>query len=147
MTEPHFPFGYGNASEVIVNILKSTEIRLEKRFTSVPLDLSLRKNHLLNTFYPIEIGVVLQVFKRNTLQKQLEAAVKQTLLPKTIIVLQNGHYVDVAKIIQTFRLLHPRVELQHIAASKNLRFHGRFHIAYMMRESYVSVWDDDVLKR
>ena len=147
MTKSHFPFGHGNASEQIVNILKSTEIRLAKKFSLTPPDLSLQENHLLNTFYPIKIGVVLQVFKRNTLQKQLEAAVKQTLLPKTIIVLQNGHYVDVAKTIQTFRLLHPRVELQHIAASKNLRFHGRFHIAYMMRESYVSVWDDDVLPR
>ena len=32
MTEPHFTFGHGNASEQIVNILKSTEIRLAKKF-------------------------------------------------------------------------------------------------------------------
>ena len=147
MTQPHFPFGYGNSSEQIVNILESTEIHLEKNFLLAPPDLSIQVNHRLNTFYPIEIGVVLQVFKRNTLQKQLEAAVKQTLLPKTIIVLQNGHYVEVAEITQTFRLLHPQVELQHIAASKNLRFHGKFHVAYMMKESYVSVWDDDVFPR
>jgi hypothetical protein len=37
--------------------------------------------------------------------------------------------------------------LQHIASSKNLRFHGRFHIAYMLEEDYVSVWDDDMLPR
>jgi hypothetical protein len=50
-------------------------------------------------------------------------------------------------IIQKFRVQHPDIELQHIASSKNLRFHGRFHIAYMLEEDYVSVWDDDILPR
>ena len=32
MIQPHFPFGHGNSSEQIVNILESTDIHLEKNF-------------------------------------------------------------------------------------------------------------------
>ena len=44
-----------------------------------------------------------------------------------------------------FRKKYPNVQIIHIASSKNLRFHGRFHLAFMMKESFVSIWDDDVL--
>jgi hypothetical protein len=65
-------------------------------------------------------------------------------LPRSTL---NGFHVNVSAIIQKFRVQHPDIELQHIASSKNLRFHGRFHIAYMLEEDYVSVWDDDMLPR
>ena len=98
-------------------------------------------------FQPVTIGVVLQVFKRNSLKLQLEAVSNQTLLPITVIVLQNGYHVDVSEIITNFRVNYPNLEIQHIAASKNLRFHGRFYIAYLMQETYVSIWDDDMFPK
>ena len=145
--QSHNLFGYGNASQQILQVLQSIDINLDTKYKLPPADLSVHTNNLVTNFFSVELGLVLQVYKRDTLQKQLETVMKQTLLPTTIVVLQNGHYVDVGKEIRTFRLLHPGVELQHIAASKNLRFHGRFHIAYMMKEPYVSVWDDDILPR
>ena len=98
-------------------------------------------------FGPITIGVVLQVFKRNSLKLQLDSIVNQTLLPTTVIVLQNGYHVDVSKVITDFCKPYHKIEIQHIASSKNLRFHGRFYIAYMMQETYVSVWDDDIIAK
>ena len=98
-------------------------------------------------FQPVNIGVVLQVYKRNSLKLQLEAVANQTLLPTTVIVLQNGYYVDVSQIITEFRKTHPHMEIEHIASSKNLRYHGRFYMAYMMKETYVSVWDDDMFPK
>ena len=40
MTQPHFPFGYGNSSEQIVNILESTDMHLEQNFCLIPPDSS-----------------------------------------------------------------------------------------------------------
>ena len=153
MSHRSFPFGYGNASEHIFNILESNKIFSAKEIIvnpnppdKFPHARNLQpKNLRLKVFSPGTIGVVLQVFKRNSLRQQLEAVAKQTLVPRSVVVLQNGHYVDVSSTIQRFRLLHPKMEIQHIASSKNLRFHGRFYVAYMMRETYVSIWDDDVL--
>jgi hypothetical protein len=42
-----------------------------------------------DSFNP-SIALVLQVFKRNTLPKQLEAASKQTLIPSTIVQYQDA---------------------------------------------------------
>ena len=153
-----FPYGNGNAAERICNILLTNKLPtasiairpiVNKSNTSNVHQIEISPNYFdrfKDSFNP-SIAVVLQVFKRNTLQKQLEAASKQTLIPSTIVVVQNGFYVNVSAIIQKFRVQHPDIELQHIASSKNLRFHGRFHIAYMLEEDYVSVWDDDMLPR
>ena len=150
MSQEHFPFGYGNASEQILNILESNIKFSTKEVIVNPSGMLPHarnlplKNLQMKVFSPVTICVVLQVFKRDTLQRQLEAVVEQTLVPSSVVVLQNGHYVDVSNTIQKFRLHHPNMEIQHIASSKNLRFHGRFYVAYMMRETYVSIWDDDM---
>ena len=151
MSKERFPFGHGNASEQILNILESKNFFSAKEVIVHPPVLLQQaisprlKNLRLKVFSPLTIGVVLQVFKRNYLNKQLEAVAKQTLAPSSVIVLQNGHYVDVSSTIHKFRLRYPNIEIQHLASSKNLRFHGRFHVAYMMRHTYVSIWDDDML--
>ena len=96
---------------------------------------------------PITIGVVLQVFKCNSLKHQLNSLLNQTLLPSTVIVVQNGYHVDVSGMIADFWQSHSDMETQHIAESKNLRYHGRFYIPYIMQETYVSVWDDDIIAK
>ena len=150
MSKPSFPFGYGNASKQILKILISYEYSPLKNILlnnkghqakTEPEDLRIKH------FHPVTIGVVLQVFKRNSLKLQLDSIVNQTLLPTTVIVLQNGYHVDVSKVITDFRKTNPEIEIQHIASSKNLRFHGRFYIAYMMQETYVSIWDDDLIPK
>ena len=163
-----FPFGDGNASEKVLDFLISHEnISLSDAARRVPYksipppnknvttSLNFAKEikskeitqsdiDLITKKFNSTIGVVLQVYKRNTLEFQLDSILSQTLVPKTVIVLQNGFHVNVSQIILNFRQRHPHIELQHIASSKNLRFHGRFHVAYMMKEDWVSIWDDDV---
>ena len=149
MSHESFPFGYGNASEQILNVLELSKENITKDIIVKPPSMVSYPNihEILRSkeFLQMTIGVVLQVFKRNTLQEQLEAAAHQTLLPRTVLVLQNAHYVDVSSTIEHFHSKHPKIEIQHIASSKNLRFHGRFYMAYMMKETYVSIWDDDVI--
>ena len=101
----------------------------------------------INDLEPVTICENYTHPERNSLKLQLEAVANQTLLPTTVIVLQNGYYVDISKTISHFRKMHPSTEIQHIASSKNLRYHGRFYKAYMMRETYVSVWDDDIFPK
>ena len=143
MARQLYPFGSGNSSKQIHDIIVShccdpnRNVILEKSSTlQNPIHSKLDKK---------SVCVILQVFKRNTISKQLEAVFRQTLRPSTVVILQNGYYVDIAKVVYDFRKMYPNVQLMHIASSKNLRFHGRFHLAYMMKESFVSVWDDDVL--
>ncbi|XP_063402266.1 uncharacterized protein LOC134686530 [Mytilus trossulus] len=130
-----YPYGEGDASSKIVNILTKTDLAIHS-IIKRPIDFTPPSNHT--------IAVVLQVFKRNGLDKQLRDAVSQTLQPSTIVVLQNGFHVNVAQTINIFRKGNPKIDIQHIASSKNLRFHSRFHIAYLLKEDYISVWDDDM---
>ena len=150
MSHKSFPFGYGNASEQILNILELSIENVTRDIIVKPPSMGMlypNIHEILRSkeFSQVTIGVVLQVFKRNTLIQQLEAAANQTLLPQTVLVLQNAHYIDVSSTIEHFRAKYTKIEVQHIASSKNLRFHGRFYMAYMMKETYVSVWDDDVI--
>ncbi len=166
MSQCSFPFGHGNASEKILDILLSHEnVSLSDAAKRIPYQSLPSTNKKVNTKFSLKnkskitqntdvdfitkifnstIGVVLQVYKRNTLEFQLDSILSQTLVPRTVIVLQNGFHVNISQIILNFRKRHPHIELQHIASSKNLRFHGRFHMAYMMQEDWVSIWDDDV---
>ena len=35
--------------------------------------------------------------------------------------------------------------IHYVYSSVNLKYHGRFHLAYLMETDYVSIWDDDVI--
>ena len=139
------PYGYGNASEQIIQILiNHQKFPVSNAAIKMPCHSLIQE---LQTFNQSSVGVVLQVYKRNSLEFQLDTILQQTLVPSSVIVLQNGFHVDVSKTIQDYREKYRHIELQHIASSKNLRYHGRFHMAYMMKEDYVSVWDDDMLPK
>ena len=137
-----YPFGNGNSSHRIYEIIVAHKNMPNKNVILYPLNLAKGTNYKLDDR---SVCVVLQIFKRNTIERQLKAVFNQTLMPTTVLMLQNGYYFDISKVVHKFRKRYPNVEIIHIASSKNLRFHGRFHLAYMMKESFVSVWDDDVL--
>ncbi len=145
MSRPNFPFGVGNASGLILSIICSklthhSHLNIITNYTSSKSS----QVHTLNDMSPPTVGVVLQVYKRNMLEQQLNLVVCQTLVPSTVIILQSGFHVNVSHTIIEFRRRYRHIEFDHIASSRNLRYHSRFHIAYLMKEEWVSIWDDDV---
>ena len=98
------------------------------------------------------IDVILTVFKRKNLQAQLDMIAAQSLLPSHIWILQTENHQDVTSIIKRWNSTKqnsttttlPDPHLIHFVDSDS-KYHGRFHIAYMMSVArYVSVWDDDL---
>ena len=104
----------------------------------------------LNCLSTNEITVVLTVFRRQSLQVQLDAVLDQTMPVAAIFVWQNGHHVDVTDVVQSYqqrRARHPELHLPpltHLHSSANLRFHARFLVPLIATTQYTSVWDDDV---
>lgn len=92
------------------------------------------------------VTIVLSVWKRNTLARQLDEAAAQSLAPTQILVVQSKDFVDSRGIISNWSAAHPGVDVQLIHFSGNSGYHGRFHVAYLLSNTeYVSVWDDDVI--
>jgi hypothetical protein len=85
-----------------------------------------------------EITVILTIWKRNNLEKQLLSILNQTLKPKEIIVYQNESHVDIKSIINKYNLT-------HIQSNKNYKFHGRFTVPLLLDTEYCIVYDDDTI--
>eukprot|EP00727_Mastigamoeba_balamuthi_P014205 m51a1_g9407 hypothetical protein (329) ;mRNA; r:307620-309019 len=85
------------------------------------------------------VGVVLTVYKRATLDRQLAAVLSQTHAPSEVVVWQNEHHVDVAHVVERFRAR----GVSLVQSSRNFKFHGRFAAALMLDTEYVFIPDDD----
>mmetsp|Transcript_11831 Transcript_11831/g.18652 ORF Transcript_11831/g.18652 Transcript_11831/m.18652 type:complete len:941 (-) Transcript_11831:1611-4433(-) len=94
---------------------------------------------------PGGVTLVLSVFKRPFLLLQLQAAMRQTLRPETIIVYQNEAHVDVGSTLRAFRRENPGVDIKHVQSEANMKFHGRFLLPLSFGTEFACIWDDDVL--
>ena len=170
-SERRFPFGRGDAAERIVGFLfdESGACNVEPDLgrdapptllppaplqpphavptqDAIPVSTSAPASAHTSHSDQSRVAIVLTVFKRSTLRRQLGFAAAQTLRPRIVCVVQNGDFIDVSDDILKFRASHPDIDLRHIASSHNLRFHGRFYIAYLLEDiEYVSIWDDDMV--
>jgi len=87
--------------------------------------------------------VMLTVFKRHSLEKQIEALDNQTVRPSQIHVFQTGSYVnDTAALLA--RLNRSDISLIHVTGF-DFKYHGRFLPLLMAESEFVAVLDDDVL--
>lgn len=168
VSRQNLPFGDGSASGKIIDILKTFDSDLSQKVdlpcqsnwsatlrdlyefphcrigkNNINSSVQHVKNNLKESTLPT-VAVILSVYKRTSLSKQLTDVVSQTYLPKTVVIVQNGHFLNVSSVIKEYQIKFKNIDFQHIAASKNLRFHWRFHVAFMQKEDYVSIWDDDV---
>jgi len=85
-----------------------------------------------------QITVILTVWKRNNLEKQLKCIFDQTIKPKEIIIFQNENHVDIKGIVNKYKLT-------HIQSNKNLKFHGRFSLPLLLTTEYCVIYDDDTI--
>ena len=97
------------------------------------------------------IDVVLAVYKRKNLRAQLDMIASQTLRPSHVWIIQTENHQDVNPIIKAWKspanattTRRPELHLIQFIDSDS-KYHGRFHVAYMMSKArYVSIWDDDL---
>lgn len=90
----------------------------------------------------INISVILTVYKRNNLSKQLKAISEQSIKPKNITIYQNENFVDVEDFISKYNL---DIPVNHIKSKDNLKFHARFCISLLEKNEFICIFDDDTI--
>lgn len=86
-----------------------------------------------------DVTTILTVWKRNHVDEQINALLKQTLKPKKIIVYQCGNYVDTRDIFNRYAYI------DYVHSSINLGYFGRFSIARHCTTPFTYILDDDVI--
>ena len=87
-----------------------------------------------------EITVILTVWKRNHLEEQIEALLKQSKPPFEIWVQQTQNHVDVNDVIEKYR-----EKIQYFCYQENKGVFGRFESVADVRTEYVFIIDDDII--
>ena len=86
-----------------------------------------------------DLTVILTVWKRNNLKEQIEALLKQTVLPSQIWVYQCKDYLRINKYLKNY----PFVETFH--STVNLKYFGRHTLAQHVTTTYTWILDDDII--
>jgi len=89
-----------------------------------------------------EITVILSVWKRNNLKKQLNHILNQTKKPYQIWIYQNESHMNIDipdQVREKFKI--------SIIQSKNInfKFHGRFALPLLCDTEYTAIFDDDTI--
>lgn len=85
------------------------------------------------------ISVILTVWKRDNLERQLEAICKQTANIDEIYVFQNENHVDIENLKQKYNFKHVH------SKNTNFKFHGRFTLPLLFDTEYTAIFDDDTI--
>tara|TARA_R100001143_G_C3319019_1_gene113816 strand:- start:142 stop:849 length:708 start_codon:yes stop_codon:yes gene_type:complete len=85
------------------------------------------------------VSVILTVWKRDTLEKQLIAINNQTANIDSIYVYQNESHIDIEHLKgkYTFKHIHSK--------DVNFKFHGRFTLPLLFDTKYTAIFDDDTI--
>lgn len=104
-------------------------------------------NHITNIY---NVYVVLTVFMRNNLLKQLDLVSRQSIRKSYsihIIVFQSGLYNNISNVINIWRNNH-KFNVTYIHSTIETGFYGRFLaplVSYTTENSYFIIVDDDVM--
>ena len=87
-----------------------------------------------------DLTLLLTVYRRGTLTKQLKSIMRQSLMPKHIVIFQNGNFrkIHVAKLLKDNRI-------EMVRNSRNTMFFGRFAYLINAETEWVAVLDDDII--
>jgi hypothetical protein len=107
-----------------------------------------------NQYDQYDIVIVLTVWKRNNLEKQLLLVKDQSILKNkttNIIIFQNSNHVDVTDIINKWKnsdMFSSKVDISFIQSPIETGYYGRFVIpltSSVRSNSYFIICDDDIL--
>ena len=149
IAQPHNIYGFGNSSKIIINII-------EYYFDNKLFNLSEFYNPLskYKNFFQYELVVVLTVWKRNNLDRQLMQVKRQSILKEkktNIIIFQNSNHTDINDIIKKWKQpdkFNENVKLTIIKSPIETGYFGRFIsplTASITSETYFIICDDDVI--
>ncbi|MHA4740622.1 glycosyltransferase family A protein [Dyadobacter sp. MSC1_007] len=88
---------------------------------------------------PSGITVILNIWKRNYIEEQIESLLRQTKTPFEIWVLKCGNHLNIDKIQKKYPFLHI------INSTFDFKYFGRFSLAQYAKSEYVFIIDDDVI--
>jgi hypothetical protein len=86
-----------------------------------------------------DLAVVLNIWKRNYLEEQLEALSNQTIQPAQIWILHAENHMPKPQLLKNNGNLH------YINSSFNLKYFWRFSIPHHIMNTYTWVLDDDII--
>lgn len=85
-----------------------------------------------------KIAIIITVWKRPHLEKQLIQINNQTLKPKYVIVLQNESHINVKDIVKKYGAI-------HVHSEYNTKFFGRFAYFLTLPVDICIALDDDII--
>ena len=174
MAKPQYIYGKGNSRIIITQIIQNYfQNKLQSSNILDKLNYSLilsqydnsiyqNKNLFLNNnqdeqydkFDQYDIVIVLTVWKRNNLEKQLLLVKNQSILKNkttNIIIFQNSNHVDVTDIVNKWKnsdMFSSKVDISFIQSPFETGYYGRFIIpltSSVKSNSYFIVCDDDII--
>lgn len=89
-----------------------------------------------------DVTIILNVWKRNYLEEQLDSLLAQTVRPKALWIIQYERFVNFDTVIKKYRKL---IDIEHFHFSSNLKYFGRFSLANFAHSQYVWLLDDDII--
>lgn len=90
-----------------------------------------------------DVTMILNVWKRNYLDEQLDALLKQTVLPKHIWIIRYENLTDMWSVVNKYLPMFPSITC--IESEKNFKYFGRFSIVPFVETEFVWVLDDDII--
>ena len=171
MAKPHYVFGRGNSSKIISEIIENYFIDNESINFNISNELnkfnysktlinydnliSFNENSKTNlNFNLFDVVVVLTVWKRNNLEKQLNQVKRQSIVKFkkiNLIVFQNSEHIDIKDIINKWeknKMLPENIILTYIQSPIETGYYGRFLIpltSQVTNNAYFIICDDDVI--
>ena len=168
MAKPQFIYGKGDSRIIIAQIIQNYFLNKTQSLNKInklnyslilsQYDNSKYQNNDLNMtnnqYEQYDIVIVLTVWKRNNLEKQLLLVKDQSILKNkttNIIIFQNSNHVDITNIINKWKnsdLFSSKVDLNFIQSPIETGYYGRFLIpltSSVRSNSYFIICDDDIL--
>ena len=168
ISKPQFIYGKGNSSTIISDIIQNYfENNIEKKNSFKHLNYTdilfrydnsvVKVNNSISIDYQndlYDIVIVLTVWKRNNIEKQLIQVKNQSILKNkktNIIIFQNSNHVNINKIVNKWKqsdMFSDKVDITFIQSPIETGYFGRFLIpltSSIRSNSYFFVCDDDVI--
>ena len=160
-------YGYGNSSIIISEIIQNYfKNNTQKSFdfnyqnynqilSNYDYSIQNSKDTVFNNGYNIyDIVIVLTVWKRNNLERQLIQVKNQSILKNkrtNLIIFQNSNHVNIGEVINRWNnsnSFNDKVDLTFIQSKIETGYYGRFLIpltSSVNGDSYFFICDDDII--
>ena len=86
----------------------------------------------------MKFSVLLTVYKRNYIEKQLEAVFNQIIKPDYLIIFQNENHISIEHLKEKYKFI-------HVKSDFNTKYFGRFSYCLNLPVDFCIIMDDDII--